>query len=153
MTSGIIFATIPYCTIYYLLHQEFLTYVPIRKVLLDLLQYKLFLSLTVLTVTILFIVNLFLIVLDIQILYVIISAIIPVSAIAQFCLLFFTVSITYQNLLILSLQYSCQVRFFHQLPISGPSISVVIISATPLSVFLSAHRISYQIALPSVYMR
>ena len=25
MTSGIIFATISYCTIYYLLHQEFLT--------------------------------------------------------------------------------------------------------------------------------
>ena len=24
MTSGIIFVTIPYCTIYYLLHQEFL---------------------------------------------------------------------------------------------------------------------------------
>ena len=98
-------------------------------------QYRLILSLTVLTVTTLFIVNLFLIVLDIQILHVIISAITFVSAIAQCCLFFFTVSITYQNLLILSLQYSYQVGFFYQLPISGPSISVVIISATPLSYF------------------
>ena len=132
---------------------------PIHKVLLDFLQYQLFLSLTVLTVTILFIVNLFLIILDIQILYVIISAITPVSAIAQFYLFFFTVSITYQNLLILSLQYSYQVGFSYQLPVSGPSISVVIISETPLSLsavyplFLSAHRISYQVVLSSVYMR
>ena len=50
MTSGIIFLTIPYCTIYYLLYQDSLLYVPIRKVLLDVLYYQLFLSLTVLTV-------------------------------------------------------------------------------------------------------
>ena len=114
---------------------------PSLKVLLDFLQYQLFLSLTVLTVTILFIVNLFLIILDIQILYVIISAITPVSAIAQFYLLFFTVSISYQNLLILSLEHSYQVGFFYQLPISGPSVSVVIISATPLSYFYQ-HTVS-----------
>ena len=47
----------------------------------------------------------------------IISPITHVSAIAQLYLFFFTVSITYQNLLILSLQYSYQVRFFYQLPI------------------------------------
>ena len=42
-----------------------LLYVPIRKVLLNFLQYQLFLSLTVLAVTILFIAKLFLIVLAI----------------------------------------------------------------------------------------
>ena len=40
-------------------------YVPIHKVLLDFLQFQLFLSLTVLTVTLLFIVKLFVTVLDI----------------------------------------------------------------------------------------
>ena len=40
MKSGILFVTIPYCTnctIYYLLYQEFFTYLPIRNVLLDFL--------------------------------------------------------------------------------------------------------------------
>ena len=134
--------TVPFA-IYYI--RNFLLYVTVRKVLVDFLQYKLFLNLTVLTVTILFNVNLFLIVIYIQILHVIISAIIPVSAIAQFYLFFFTVLITYQNLLILSLQYSYQVGFFYQLPISGPSISIVIISANPLGVFFISTP--YQVVL------
>ena len=139
--SGIIIVTIPYCTIYYYYLRNSLQYMPIHKVLLGFLQYRLFLSVTVFTVTILFIVSVFLIVLDIQILYVIISAITPVSAIAQFYLFFFIVSIIYQNLLILFLQYSYQVGFFYQLPISGTSISVVIISTIPLSYFYQ-HTVS-----------
>ena len=147
--SGIIIVTIPYCTIYYYYLRNSLQYMPIHKVLLGFLQYLLFLSVTVFTVTILFIVSAFVIVLDIQILYAIISAITPVSAIAQLYLFFFTVSIIYQNLLIFSHQYSYQVGFFYQLPISGTSISVVIISATPLSYFyqytVSAIKQSYHL--------
>ena len=144
MTSGIIFVIIPYCTIYYLLHQEFLTYLPICKVLLNFLQYQLFLNLTILTVTILFIINLFLIVLDISNA----SSItyhISCSSCFGYCLVFFflfyCISHLQNQLLILSLQYSYQVGFFYQLPLSGPSISVVIISATPLSYFYQ-HTIS-----------
>ena len=152
MTSGIIFVIIPYCIIYCI--RNFLLYVPIRKVLLNFLEYQLFLTLTVLTVTILFIVNLFLIVLDIFLIHqvlLIILAITPVSAIAQFYLFFFTVSITYR-IYYLSLQYSYWVGFFYQLPISGPSISVVIRSAAPPSYFYR-HTVSYQVVLSSVYMR
>ena len=56
LTSGIIFVTIPYCTIYYLLYQEFLSVCAYSKILLDFWEHQLFLSLTGLTVTILFIV-------------------------------------------------------------------------------------------------
>ena len=97
MTSGIIFVIIPYCIIYCI--RNFLLYVPLRKVLLNFLEYQLFLTLTVLTVTILFIVNVFLIVLDIFLIHqvlLIISTVTPVSAIAQIYLFFFTVSITYR---------------------------------------------------------
>ena len=98
-----------------------LLYVRIRKVLLDFLQYQVFLSLTVLPVTILFFVKLFLIsnfklyFLMHEVLL-IVSAVTPASASAQFYLFLFTVSVTYQNLLLLSLQYSYQVGF----PISYP---------------------------------
>ena len=37
MRNGIIFVTVPYCTIYCLLIRNSLLYVPIRKVLLDFL--------------------------------------------------------------------------------------------------------------------
>ena len=66
MTSGIIFVTIPYCTIYYLLYRNSLLYEPNRKVSLDFSQYLLFLSLTVPAVIILLIVKLFLTILDIS---------------------------------------------------------------------------------------
>ena len=135
MTIEIIFLTFLIVSFIVYCIRNSLLYMPIHKVLLNFLQYQLFLSLTVLTVTILFIVNLFLIVLDIQILYVTISTITPVSAIAQFYLFLFPVAISYQNLLILSLQYFYQVGLFYQLPISGLSFSIVIITATPLSYF------------------
>ena len=108
MTGGIIFITIPYSTIYYSVYQEFLT------VWISLL-YQLLFSLTVLIVNILFIGKLFLYFLIPQVLH-ITSAITPVSAIAQFYLFVFTVSVTYQNLLLLPLQYSYQIGF----PISYP---------------------------------
>ena len=80
----------------------------------------------------------------------IIAAITPFSAIAQFSFFFFIVSVNYQNLQILSLQYIYQVGFFYQLPISGPSISVVIISATLPSTSIST---PYQLsASPIIYL-
>ena len=151
MTSGIILVIIPYCNIYSFTIcciRNSLLSVTSCKVLLDFLQYQLFPSLTVLTATILFIVNCIRYFLMHQVLL-IISAITLVSAITQFHLFFFTVSITNQNLLILSLQYPYQVGFFFQLTISGPSFSVVIISATHLSYFyqhtVSAIKQSYHL--------
>ena len=54
----------------------------------------------------------------------IISAITPVLATAQFELFLFTVS-----------SFARIRKFSYQLPISGSSISIVIVSATPLSYF------------------
>ena len=94
-----------------------LVYVPIRKVLLDFLQHQVFLSLTVFTVTILVIaLNIVNCIVNcikyfqIHQLLLIISAITAVSAIAKFYL-FLIYCISHQNLLLLPLQYSCQVGF------------------------------------------
>ena len=135
MTSRIIF--VPFLIVPFTIYciRNSLMCVPIRKVLFSFLQYQLFLKCSychhiVYCQAIPNCVQYFLMY---QVLF-IASAITPVSAIAQFYLFLFTVSVTYQNLVLLSLQYSYQVgRFYYQLPISGPSISVVIVSATPLS--------------------
>ena len=66
MTSGIVSVTIPYCTIYYLLYQEFLTVFAYPQSITGFLIVSAIPEfLTVLTVTILYIVKLFLTVLDI----------------------------------------------------------------------------------------
>ena len=137
MTREIIFLIVLF-TIYFI--RNALLYVSIRKTLLDFLQYQQFLCLSVITVNILFIVKLFLILLDIF------SAITPVSAIAQISLFLFTVSITYQNLLLLSLQRSYEVHFPISYPYQAqpyPYNSLVIVLASPLSSF-------YQNTVPAI---
>ena len=137
-----------------------LLYLPIRKVLLDFLQCHLFLSLTVLTINILFLVfKLFLTVSNISfttyyISYFLESAIAPVSAIAQFYMFLFTVSVTYQYLLRLSPQYSYQVHLSAPCSlVSSPAISLVMVLATPLSYFYHHHTVSaYQVVLSASYI-
>ena len=121
MTSEIILVTIPYCTIYYLLYQEFLTICVYPQSIAGLLIVLAILQFNCTYCHHIFIVKLFLIsnvklyFLMHQVLL-IVSAITPASASTQFYLFLFTVSVTYQNLLLLSLYYSYQVGF----PISYP---------------------------------
>ena len=79
----------------------------------------------------------------------IVSAITPISAITQFYLFLFTVSITYQNLLLLTL--------IRQVLLSATHIRSFYLRSNCISnsckLLLSAHQINYHVVLSSICMR
>ena len=109
---------------------------PIRKVLLDFLQYELFLNLTALPDIILFIVKLFLILSGYNASST--TYYISYNSCFSYCLVLFVPICCISHLLGSATPFSIAlllVRFSCQLPISGSSICVVIVSATRLSYF------------------
>ena len=116
----------------------------IRKVLLDILQYQLFISLTVLNVTILFIVNLFLIVLDIQILCFNISYNSCFSNCLVLFVRFYCISHLLESTNLFSLVLLLGRIFLSAIDIRPFYLRNHYISSSS-KLFLSAHCISYQV--------
>ena len=81
------------------------------------------------------------------------SAIIP-TAIAQFYLFLFTVSVTYQNLLLYFILSSTPIR---QVFLSATHVRPFFLRSYCISnsskLILSVHRVSYQVVLSSIYVR
>ena len=158
MTSGIKLTTIFYCAIYFLLYQEFFNLCVCPQCITEFSTVSAISQLNCTYCHNIFIAKQFLMVLDIFqcikyylyttniLLILLISAITLVSAIVQFCLFLFTISIIYQNLgVIISpcmLESATHLslvllldRYSYQLPIQRSSFSVVIVSGTSLNYF------------------